>query len=177
MAHGLAPSLWEEESILKKEICELLAEKVKHEIQCRDDEKRQQLEKELEESRALVENAKRSKVMLTEYYEKRNKERASSGIVASEEMFKKMKEEYFEMVVTAGKLDEKQRELRHEVRAANSANAKLQMELADETGGRYGKACNPWQVGVPYGSKAGRSNYGQRDKFGRPVRDSSQRRY
>ena len=72
------------------------------------------------------------------------------------------------MVVKAGQLEEKQGELKHEVVALNTSVARLQMDLMSLTGGRHGKPANPWQVGVPYGSKAGRNIGGERDRYGRP---------
>ena len=80
-----------------------------------------------------------------------------------------MKKEYFEMVLKAGQLEEKQGEVKHAVYTLNTSVAKLQMELMSLTGGRHGKPANPWQVGVPYGSKAGRNGGGERDRYGRPM--------
>ena len=68
------------------------------------------------------------------------------------------------MVLKAGQLEEKAAELKHEVYTINTSVAKLQMELMSMTGGRHGKPANPWQVGVPYGSKATRTTGGGRDE-------------
>merc|ERR1712086_700131 len=93
--------------------------------------------------------------------------------VANEEEFKRMKKEYFGMVLKAGQLDEQQGELKQEVVAANITVARLQMDLMSLTGGRQGKPANPWQVGVPYGSKVGRVGGGERDRYGRPIGDGN----
>ena len=88
--------MWEEVDRLKKEICELLVEKVKESMNYEESKKRSELEKELQENKALVERAKRSKDQLKEYYAERNKERRKIGTIASPEEFEKMKKEYFE---------------------------------------------------------------------------------
>ena len=77
----------------------------------------------------------------------------------------------YRMVLKAGQLDEQQGELKQEVVAANITVARLQMDLMSLTGGRQGKPANPWQVGVPYGSKVGRVGGGERDRYGRPIGD------
>ena len=81
----------------------------------------------------------------------------------------------FRMVLKAGQLDEQQGEVKQELVAANTTVARFQMELMSLTGGRQGKPANPWQVGVPYGSKAGRMGGGERDRYGRPIGDGGKR--
>ena len=88
--------MWEQVDRLKKEICELLVEKVKESMNYEESKKRSELEKELQENKALVERAKRSKDQLKEYYAERKKERMKSGTIASPEEFEKTKKEYFE---------------------------------------------------------------------------------
>ena len=98
-----------------------------------------------------------------------------------------MKEEYFRLVneddkeimyptitinrsvVQAGKLEEKMGELKQEVVEANKSVNRLQKELQMTTGSWQGQQVNPWQVGVPSGSKSGRAVGGERDRFGRQV--------
>ena len=88
--------MWEEVDRLKKEICELLTEKVKESMNYEESKKRSDLEKELQESKALVERAKRSKEQLKEYYAERKMEKMKIGTVASSEEYERMKKEYFE---------------------------------------------------------------------------------
>ena len=76
---------------------------------------------------------------------------------------------YDRALVQAGQLDEQMRELKQEVHEANRSVARLQNELQMTTGGWQGQHGNPWQVGVPYGSKAGRVASGERDRYGRQV--------
>ena len=98
-----------------------------------------------------------------------------------------MKEEYFRLVneddkeimyptltinrsvVQAGKLEEKMGELKQEVVEANKSVNRLHKELQMTMGGWQGQQVNPWQVGVPSGSKSGRAVGGERDRFGRQV--------
>ena len=74
-------------------------------------------------------------------------------------------------MVEAGKLEEKMGELKQEVVEANKSVYRLQKELQMTTGGWQGQQGNPWQEGVPYGSKSGRAVGGERDRFGRHVEE------
>ena len=69
------------------------------------------------------------------------------------------------------KLEEKMGELKQEVVEAKKSVNRLQKELQMTTGGWQGQQVNPWQVGVPSGSKSGRAVGGERDRFGRQVGD------
>ena len=76
------------------------------------------------------------------------------------------------MVLTAGQAEEKRREKQQEVKAANNTVAKLQEDLRMLTGEGVGNQ-NMWQLGVPYGSKAGRFGGPERDRFGRPIQSDN----
>merc|ERR1712013_575911 len=102
------------------------------------------------------------------YREKEIAKEEKGFVKASKEEFARMKEEYFRDVVEAGKLEEKMRDLKHEVREANKSVLRLQQDLQIVTG-RYQENQNPWQVGAPYGSTAGRSVGTERDRYGRIV--------
>ena len=88
-------SMWEEVDRLKKELCELLTEKVKKSLNYDEARKRSEMEKELADSKALVERSKKSKDQLEEYYKERKEKKKECGAVASKEEFMRMKKEYF----------------------------------------------------------------------------------
>eukprot|EP00092_Neocalanus_flemingeri_P026369 GFUD01028585.1.p1 GENE.GFUD01028585.1~~GFUD01028585.1.p1 ORF type:complete len:274 (+),score=136.09 GFUD01028585.1:57-878(+) len=164
-------NVWEQVDVLKREICDLLVEREK--LCCKVGEKKSgredELRRELAESRQKVEGAKVAREQLRELYSERIKNKVTTGRVASKEEFNRLREDYFRSVVQAGQLEERLGELKQEVVAANTSVARLQKELQAATGGWQGQQGNPWQVGVPYGSKAGRAVSGERDRYGRPV--------
>merc|ERR1719508_736752 len=138
---------------------------------CTKDESIEELKRKLSSSKEMVERAKKSREQLRELYSERSKEKMGTGrvTVADQEEFNRLREEYFRMVVQAGKLEEMLGELKQKVVSANTTVARLQKDLQATTGGWQWQQGSPWQVGVPYGSKAGRSGGGERDRYGRHV--------
>merc|ERR1719369_389097 len=132
----------------------------------------EQLRKEVAASKKLAERAKKSKNQLKELYDQRKRERVEKGREATKELFNSMKEEYFRNVLRVGQLEDQIRDLKPQVLSAKNSVANLQRELQNIKGFQ-GQKGNPWQVGVPYGSKAGRSGNLERDKYGRPIRDKT----
>jgi len=167
-------SLVDQVEILKKDICALLVERERMSEKIDDFKtvrggKEEELRAELFSSYEKLENAKAAaKEQLTRLYRQKQIERGC--VKASKEEFYRMKEEYFGKVVEAGQLEEKVRELKHEVREANKNVANLKEEIQKVTG-RYQEPQNIWQRGVPYGSTAGRSAGSERDRYGRVVED------
>jgi len=166
-------SLVDQVEILKKDICALLVERERMSEKIDDFKtvrggKEEELRAELFSSYEKLENAKAAKEQLRRLY--RQKEIERGCVKASKEEFYRMKEEYFGKVVEAGQLEEKVRELKHEVREANKNVANLKEEVQKVTG-RYQEPQNIWQRGVPYGSTAGRSAGSERDRYGRVVED------
>jgi len=159
---------------LKNDICALLVERERMSETIDDFKvvgggKEDELRAELFSCRQKLENAKLAKEQLRQLYREKEIAKEEKGFVkASKEEFERMKEEYFRDVVEAGKLEEKMRDLKHEVREANKSVLRLQQDLQIVTG-RYQENQNPWQVGVPYGSTAGRSVGTERDRYGRIV--------
>merc|ERR1712179_358023 len=115
--------------------------------------KEEELRAELLSSYQKLENAKRAKEQLRKMYREKEIGRGEKGCVkASQEEFERMKE------------------VKHEVREANKSVAKLKQDVQMATG-RYQESQNPWQLGVPYGSTAGRSVGIERDRYGRVVEE------
>jgi len=168
-------SLVDQIEILKRDICSLLVERERMSEKIDDFKagggKEEELRAELLSSYQKLENAKRAKEQLRKLYKEKETGRGEKGCVkASQEEFERMKEEYFGKVVEVGQLEEKMKELKHEVREANKSVAKLKQDVQMATG-RYQEPQNPWQVGVPYGSTAGRSVGTERDRYGRVVEE------
>jgi len=170
-------SLVDQVEILKKDICALLVERERmseNDLKTAGGAKEEELRAELFSSYEKLENAKAAKEQLRLLYRQKETDRAEKGCVkASKEEFERMKEEYFGKVVEAGQLEEKMKELKHEVREANKSVANLRQDVQIVTG-RYQEPQNPWVgVGVPYGSTAGRSVGSERDRYGRVVQERS----
>ena len=104
------------------------------------------MKSELLEAIQLLNNAKGSLELLIEIYAKRNKEK----IGGTENLdFSSMKKLYGEKIVEKGRLNEKLRKIKSEVRPLQMSNAKLKGELEKMRGSNFQD--NPWQIGVPYG--------------------------
>ena len=133
---------------LEKEICELLTLQVE---KCKNKDN-SDLGKKIYEAKNAVAKARNCKEQLKGLYAKRKEDREKAGVIASKEEFLKKKEEYFDLVVTAGQTKEKRKELEQEVKKANKDVAKLQEELFLLTGKDFG-CQNMWQLDLD--SKAG----------------------
>ena len=91
-------SPWEQVDILKRENCVLLMEREKLHAELGEVKKSsrvEELEKELVESRAMVQRAKVAKEQLRELYKERSQNKKVSGKEATREEFVRMREEYF----------------------------------------------------------------------------------
>ena len=91
-------SPWEQVDILKRENCVLLMEREKLHAELGEVKKSsrvEELEKELVESRAMVQRAKVAKEQLRELYKERSQNKKVSGKDATREEFVRMREEYF----------------------------------------------------------------------------------
>ena len=124
------------------------------------------MKSELLEGIQLLNNAKGSLELLREIYVKRNKEK----IGGTENLdFSSMKKLYGEKIVEKGRLAEKLRKVKTEVKPLQMSNDKLRRELEQMRGSRVQD--NPFVgVGVPYGYHG----TGGRD---RPGRERSRARF
>ena len=91
----------EQVDILKREICALLVEREKLGAklgEVKREGRAQELERELAESREMVERAKVAREQLRELYDERRKNKKKDGREASKEEFNRLREEYFKLV-------------------------------------------------------------------------------
>jgi len=136
--------------ILRKEQCRLMKER---ERRVNEGETTASDESKLADARARLERAKHNREQLGLHYKRKEALAAEQG--ATLEVYRQLKDEYFGFVRQAGELDLQLKEMEEDLNSAHNALGRRERELwaTEDKNGPRRKAANPWQVGVPYGSR------------------------
>jgi len=143
-------TIQEQMMILRKEQCRLLKER---ERRVKEDETSASDGSKLADARARLERAKHNREQLGLHYKRKEALAAEQG--ATLEVYRQLKDEYFGFVRQAGELDLQLKEMEEDLNSAHNALGRRERELwaTEDKNGPRRKAANPWQVGVPYGSR------------------------